>query len=135
MLGLGETARGNFGGRHRGFLPGPGQSDGRPSLAPGDGSVNAFKPKLSAERKRKNGPARCCRSAGGEFGKDPVESVGRLVLNPMPGFRDHLETGGGLNTPQGAGAIVEVWVGGGVALTPDAVDAGLDERKGAGERV
>src|ERR1700740_2661389 len=64
----------------------------------------------------------------GDLQEKRVEPIGRFVLGPMPRSRDHLEPGAWLDIAQCAGAIVEMGVGGRVSLTPDPVDARLDER-------
>jgi len=53
----------------------------------------------------------------------------------MTGPGDHFEAGARLNVAQRAGAVVEMGIGGGVTLSPDPVEARLDQRKGSGERV
>ena len=75
------------------------------------------------------------RSGSGNLSKDRIEPISRFVLHPMTGPGDHFEAGAGLNVAQRAGAVVEMGIGGGVTLSPDPVEARLDQRKGSGERV
>jgi hypothetical protein len=46
----------------------------------------------------------------------------------MPRSADHFEPRAWLDIAQGAGPIIEMGIGGGVALTPNPVDAGSDQR-------
>jgi hypothetical protein len=64
----------------------------------------------------------------GDVREKRVEFIGRFVLDPMPRSRDNLEPGAWLDVAQGAGAIIEMGVGGRITLTPNPVDARLDER-------
>src|ERR1700730_3620192 len=75
------------------------------------------------------------RSRPGDFCQDLVETVGSLVLRPVPGAGDHFEAGARLRAAHHAGALLEMGTGGRIALSPDAVEAGLDERQSTGERV
>src|SRR5436853_232963 len=70
-----------------------------------------------------------------DFSQDLVETVGSLVLRPVPGAGDHLEAGARLKAAHHAGALLEMGTSGRIALSPDAVEAGLDERQNTGERV
>jgi hypothetical protein len=69
----------------------------------------------------------------GDVREKSVEFIGCFVLDPMPCSRDNLEPGIWLDVAQSAGAIIEMGVGGRVALTPNPVDTCLDERKRPGE--
>src|SRR4029077_15609509 len=75
------------------------------------------------------------RSRPGDFCQDLVKPVGSLVLYPVPGAGDHLEAGAGLKAAQHLRALVEMGTCGRIALSPNAVKAGLDERQSTGERV
>src|SRR5271166_2542894 len=68
-------------------------------------------------------------------GQKRVEPIGGFVLNPMPRSRNHLEPGAWLDFPQCARAIIEVRVGGGVALSPNSIDARLHLRKRPGKGI
>src|SRR6266404_7609983 len=70
-----------------------------------------------------------------EFCQDLVEAVGCLVLHPVPGADDHLETGARLKAAQHPSALVEMGIGGRIALSPDADEARLHQRQGTGESV
>src|SRR5271155_3314705 len=79
-------------------------------------------------------------SAGGaaptrDIREKRVELIRCFVLDPMPRSRNNLEPGTWLDIAQCAGPIIEIGVGGGVALAPNPVDARLDERQRPGERI
>src|SRR5215472_100610 len=84
---------------------------------------------------RATSPPRYDLPLAGDIREERVEPVGCFVLNPMPRCWYHLKTRTGLDIPQCAGAIVEMGVGGGVTLAPDAIDARLDQRERPGQRV
>ena len=71
----------------------------------------------------------------GDLRQHRVETVGRLVLHPVPGSGDDLEAGTRLKAAQHAGALVEMGIGGRVALAPNAVEPRFNERQGTGEGV
>jgi hypothetical protein len=64
----------------------------------------------------------------GDLREKRVEPIGCFVLDPMPRSRNNLEPGAWLDIVQCAGAIIEMGVGSRIVLTPNPVDARLDER-------
>ena len=64
----------------------------------------------------------------GDLREKRVEPIGCFVLDPMPRSRNNLEPSIWLDIVQCAGAIIEMGVGSRIALTPNPVDARLDER-------
>ena len=74
-------------------------------------------------------------STARELGEDRVELLGRLELDPMAGTGDDCEAGLRLDALQQPGALVEMRVGGRVALAPDAVEPRLDLRQRLDQRA
>src|SRR5438874_3510086 len=86
------------------------------------------------------GVAQPCGCAGdaltqGEFGEQRVELLGPFELHPMPGAGHCRKPRRRLNAAQDAGALLDMRIGGRVALAPDAAEWRLHLRQGLDQRT